>query len=507
MEDRTKLLESLSLCIKRGPYIKYKNFPETVEKVIKILKMGQKGDVAIICQKTGFKERTVYNWLKKIKENSNYNPISKQTRPKAQIFTEEQEDEIALYILQSKIMKGKCFTDVDCLEVLVEFYINYHGDDEDLDYEFQVSKGYIYYFKKRHGFVSKLCHIKRRPSMNIVYMNQFIEDMKVLFDAVQLNRIINIDETALFVAPKNLKIWHSRGQDDVTIPVKFGEKQRITAVCAIAADGTQHKIQFIAKGTTPVVLDSQLGDCHPHLRTFSEKGWTDNSTFYDYLNHLRSQFEDGEIHIILDVFSAHRSVETKKAAEELGIHLHFIPAGYTDLFQPLDARIFAILKSYIRHMIRNYLREDKIITKKDACNFFIRAWEKLTPAEIQESFNFLTIEERWETVNYFDLPIMHTLQYNRSTRPEKRKLIYQEISKNSPKDIENNSIMDKIMESFGKHDVSTIDQISNYVKKNTFFENDDDCIKETNKALSTLASYKILTKVDYRLIPTFKKQF
>lgn len=75
-------------------------------------------------------------------------------------------------------------------------------------------------------------------------MNQFIKGMKVLFDTVQLNRIINIDETALFVAPKNLKIWHIRSQDDVTIPVKFGEKQRIAAVCAIVADCTQHKIQF-----------------------------------------------------------------------------------------------------------------------------------------------------------------------------------------------------------------------------------------------------------------------
>ena len=30
-------------------------------------------------------------------------------------------------------------------------------------------------------------------------------------------------------------------------------------------------------------------------------------------------------------------------------------------------------------MIRNYLREEKVIKKKDACSFFKRAWEKLTP--------------------------------------------------------------------------------------------------------------------------------
>ena len=63
------------------------------------------------------------------------------------------------------------------------------------------------------------------------------------------------------------------------------------------------------------------------------------------------------------------------------------------------------------------------------------------------------------------------------------------------------------MESFGKHDVVTIDQIFNYVKRNTFFENDDGCTKEMNKSLITLVSYKILIKVDYRLIRIFKKQF
>ena len=51
------------------------------------------------------------------------------------------------------------------------------------------------------------------------------------------NRIINIDETAIFIAPKQLKIWHSKGVDDVSLPVKFNDKQRITVVCAIAADG------------------------------------------------------------------------------------------------------------------------------------------------------------------------------------------------------------------------------------------------------------------------------
>lgn len=49
-------------------------------------------------------------------------------------------------------------------------------------------------------------------------------------------------------------------------------------------------MQFIAKGETDMVLNTQIGDVHPHLITFSKKEWTDSNTFYEYLNYIRSQF-------------------------------------------------------------------------------------------------------------------------------------------------------------------------------------------------------------------------
>lgn len=68
--------------------------------------------------------------------------------------------------------------------------------------------------------MSNLCHLKRRQNISQKAIESFFLDMKYLFDNVPLNRIINIDETAIFIAPKNLKIWHSKGKDDVIIPVK-----------------------------------------------------------------------------------------------------------------------------------------------------------------------------------------------------------------------------------------------------------------------------------------------
>lgn len=507
MDLRTSLIQSLSLCIKRGPYIHYKKYPDVEEKVISLLKMNNRGDVPMIAQKTGFKERTLYNWLAKLRNDPNFSPLDEQRRPGLQIFTDEQEDSIAEYILTEKISKGKCFTDDDCIETLIDAYLEIHWNDENINIEFSISRGYVYYFKKRHNFVSKLCHIKRRPSLNKILLDNFIDQMKKLFASVPLDRIINIDETALFIAPKNLKIWHSRGFDDVTIPVKFNEKQRVTAVCAISADGQKHNIQFIAKGQTEVVMDTQLGDCHPHLRTFSEKGWTDNTTFYGYLNYIRSLFDEGEIHIILDVFSAHRSDEIKEAAKELGIILHFIPPGFTDLFQPLDAKIFAIIKGYIRHMIRQFLKDEKVMTKRDACKFLIAAWEKLDPEEIRDSFNYLTLEERWETVSYFDLKVMHTIAYYRASQKERKDMVYNAILPTSLKDDSDVPIMHFVIDSFGQNDIASLDQIVNYTKNKIFLENEDKAISMINETIAVLVSYKLITKLENRMIPTFKKLF
>ena len=356
MIESRLILNSLPLCIKRDTYLDYKKYSTTVAKVVQILRDGVPGDVDIIVAKTGFKRRAMYNWRKQLKSNPNFNPIATQVRLISRIFNEEEEDSIALYIWSEKITKGICFTDEDGMEIITQAYLDKHYNDEEFDFEYNVSKGYIYSFKKRHNFVSKLCHLKRRPTAdydNFDFIDNFIDEMRNLFDTCSNNRIINIDETAIFVAPKQLKIWHSKGVDDVSLPVKCNDKQRITAVCAIAADGFKFPIQFIAKGKTEPVLDTQIGDVDPNIRSFSENGWTNTQTFYQFLSDIKSHYEyNKEIHDILDLYKAHNNDEIKEAAATLGITLHFIPAGFTDKFQPLDAMIFAIIKAYIRHMFR-----------------------------------------------------------------------------------------------------------------------------------------------------------
>ena len=384
------------------------------------------------------------------KKNPNFSPLSIQIRQNARIFTEDEEDAIAHYILIEKINQCKLFTDEDCLEILVNAYLTKHQNDENIDYTVSFSRGYIYNFKKRHSFVSKVCHLKRRPSSNINLINSFINEMKRIFSTISFDRIINIDETALFLNAKNMKIWHSKGQDDVSVPVGFSEKKRIT----IGANGVKYNIQFIAKGKTELVTSTQIGDVYPHMKTYSEKGWTNDDTFYQYLNYLRSYFNDNnEIHVILDIFSAHRSETTKKLAKDLNIILHYIPAGFTDMYQPLDTTIFAVLKAYIKHMMRRSITNEDELSTKSVCQFLIKAWEKLDSNLIQESFVRLYSEEMWQYSNIFDMPLMHTCLFNRSSAIEKKRMIFNELLKMSIVDDNNVPIFSYIIDSF--HDKST----------------------------------------------------
>ena len=59
-----------------------------------------------------------------------------------------------------------------------------------------------------------------------------------------------------------------------------------------------------------------------------------------------------------------------------------------DKFQQLDAKILAIIKTYIRYFVCQCLREGKKLSKYDVVNWMIRAWEKLETFVVQESFDY-----------------------------------------------------------------------------------------------------------------------
>jgi hypothetical protein len=66
--------------------------------------------------------------------------------------------------------------------------------------------------------------------------------------------------------------------------------------------------------------------------------------------------DEGPIYLLLDCFSAHHTEAVKEVAVKFGIILHFMLAGLTDEFHPLDQAVFTVLKAQAEHVFRTRFR-------------------------------------------------------------------------------------------------------------------------------------------------------
>jgi hypothetical protein len=125
--------------------------------------------------------------------------------------------------------------------------------------------------------------------------------------------------------------------------------------------------------------------CGQHDAIHSASGWMMNVTFKEYLVLLRQRHpEIPEIHIVLDVYAAHRRHEYKAPVDHLASKLYFIPAGCTYLFQPLDCCVFGALKSTGRKKVHDRLaaNPEKPVTKPWGSQLLVESWERFLKSTV-----------------------------------------------------------------------------------------------------------------------------
>jgi len=95
--------------------------------------------------------------------------------------------------------------------------------------------------------------------------------------------------------------------------------------------------------------------------------------FKAYLQWANSQMNGKSFHLLLDCYSAHRTMYVQALVVQLGITLHYIPARDTDQFQPRDRLVLAALKSTDRRLFlhRNRDRPREKVTKSETAQMFI----------------------------------------------------------------------------------------------------------------------------------------
>ena len=376
---------------KRQRYIKYSFLEDEIKDIQQKLQNPNYGDMAYMAYHYKIPSSTLRTWKAKIEDDPAYDIQKGYKRNRRAIFTIEEEKAIADFIRTNILAQNQFFTDQDFKVIAMNAYLEKHKDSE-FPPNFNCSNGFVYDFKKRNGFSSRRTHLKRRPAIKDDDIRKWKRKIRALLKTVPKDNIVNVDETSWLFYPRGLLTWAEKGSSNVSISVDGNEKDSITALCAITASGTKLPMMLIASGKTPAVEESQLGDVFHHWTSHSENGWTTEETFIEYLQNLADHFNYQEIHVILDVYAAHRTEAVKEAAETLNIKLYFIPPGCTDLVQPLDVKVFGALKSTARRLFRERYSGTRApkVTSKDAVQNLIKAWEGI-------SLNIA--EAAWEVYN------------------------------------------------------------------------------------------------------------
>lgn len=374
--------------IKRGSYNDYSKYNDVIPAVLQRLLNTKRGDIMKVHEETGIPYSTLSHWHQQLCKNTHFNPLNPKYGYHRKIFTDDEEDSIADFILKNYINEGLHFTDEDFKEIAMiawqEKYLPFLNSEDENERKkfknFTCSAGYIADFKLHHRFSTKAFHLKRRSNPNNEIEKRFMDDMKNLFSTVHLSRILNADETGWRLFPKGILGWGETGKDNVTRQATINEKTQVTVLATICADYTKLPLLFIAQGKTALVETTQIGDVSYHWKTHTESGWMNDEAFAFYLRKLREFYNDDEtLHLIIDLYPAHMTDKVYEEAAALNIKLHIIPAGMTDVYQPLDRKIFGVMKAKARKMFRqrHTLGQPITATKLDACQDMCSAWESV----------------------------------------------------------------------------------------------------------------------------------
>jgi hypothetical protein len=324
------------------------------------------------------------------------------------IFTDEQERELAEHIRENFTRKGLLFTDADFRLLAIDWWYKIHDIDRSsleaaMIRDFTSSNGFMHRFKKRHRMTSRRVHFKRRPQPNPERKERWMKEVEDLFRTVSRSHILNCDETSWRLYPNGILTWAEIGSENVIAEIAGDEKECITAMATITADGRKLPLYLIAKGKTPRVEESQLGPIGANGADHSPSGWQTAETMQNYIAWLNGVARatlgippEQCLHVIMDIYRAHTTQAVLDEALERNIKFHFIPAGYTDQLQPLDRRVFGALKATAKHLYLMRTRGAGFvakITKPEAVGMLLKAWKTLSKTVIESAWEIYEINE------------------------------------------------------------------------------------------------------------------
>lgn len=266
-------------------------------------------------------------------------------------------------------------------------------------------------FLKRNRLSLRNAHYMRRGAIDMKYVRIFIKKLARYIVENGWNKVYNMDETSVRINNGSRRAVAPIGLESIEIDAKRNEKECFTAIMTCTRSQKfpiiilKRGMSVNKKGKKKIVATIR----HSYLRsgdktevwaTLNKQGWMNESIMIRYLNHLHEKIAAHKpCALLLDCFPAHRTPNVKAIAKELGITLIYVPANGTGLYQPLDRRLFGIVKAKLRSLAKS-----KIFNGKDRYNIIyqhlMKSWSEISEKALNAAWSIPELVEKINDLSY-----------------------------------------------------------------------------------------------------------
>ena len=348
---------------------------------------------------------TLKTWRKRLLNDPNWRP-DPHRKATHTVLPEELEKRIAEK-LREEFIKPEVYCPPRLLDDLAVAervaYLTEKGQNIDKVRNFKHSNRWRDGFLERNALSIRKFHYKRRCPADPAIVCQFLTEYEIAKAQFRFENILNMDETSWRIVDSRMVTVANRGQDAVRCVFGVDQKCCITVIATITRSGEKLPLWVVATGLTDKVHEKFLQDDRLQtavrqkrlVLTHSRNGWTDTDIAKQYLQWIHPRNNDAHKYLIWDIFAAHRAADVRAFAQEQAIQLSFIPGGMTGEYQPLDYRVFGILKqrakqrfdkAVILATLRGKTYEPSL---PDAVSTLLEVWGSLSQNEILDAWTCL----------------------------------------------------------------------------------------------------------------------
>ena len=245
------------------------------------------------------------------------------------------------------------------------------------------SSHWIKDFMSRNSLSFRKAHFKRRGDIKNEEVELFIAQFKQAIAKYTFDHIFNVDETSVRLNNSSDMTIAPTGSDEIIIPTSKNIKENFTA---IATCSINHKYDLIVLGVGKTErCCTKFGS--NAIAWPSSAGWVNEQVMIDYLLWFSKNVSLSQpCALLLDQYPSHCTDKVKGLAALLNIELIYIPKNATGKFQPLDRRIFGILKAKLCFLSKNkvYSGNDRF---EKICDMLISSWTSISNHALQAAWS------------------------------------------------------------------------------------------------------------------------